>query len=617
MVATYVFVELRQHGDLVLPGARLNLGSSVGFVPALALTVVAATVVGLLAQVLVFGPLRAAPPLARVVAAVGLMIALQAAVVLGFGTGPRAVAPILPNQPVHVLGATLARDRLWLGALVVVAAVVLGAVYRRTTFGLATRAASESETGAALLGWSPAGLAAGNWVIAAVLAGLAGVLVSPVTALDPSTYTLLVVPALAAALVGRLTSFPVTVAAGLALGMTQSELTHLAATFKWLPRLGLGDALPFVVVVVAIAVTGSRLPSRSAAAQARLPAAARPRHPTRAALVLVPAAAIVLALVHGGWRVALVTSMTGAVVCLSLVVLTGYVGQLSLAQMAFAGVAGFTLSRLAQGAGVPFPLAPLVAAVGAAALGLLVGIPALRVRGVNLAVVTLAAGVAVEALVFRNPSYTGGLKGSVVPEPRLFGLDLGIRVRHPGQYPRLGFALLVLGVLVLLALAVANLRRSASGRRMLAVRANERAAAAAGVDTGGVKLLAFALSAFLAGVAGTLAGYQQGRLSFDSFGVFVSLGFLAYAYLGGIATVGGALVGGVLVGGGVASTALDRWLGLGRFHLLLSGVGLVAVALLVPEGIAGAATRAVKANSRGRARTASVATTADAAGTGR
>ena len=366
MVATYVFVELRQHGDLVL-------GSSVGFVPALALTVVAATVVGLLAQVLVFGPLRAAPPLARVVAAVGLMIALQAAVVLGFGTGPRAVAPILPNQPVHVLGATVARDRLWLGALVVVAAVVLGAVYRRTTFGLATRAASESETGAALLGWSPAGLAAGNWVIAAVLAGLAGVLVSPVTALAPSTYTLLVVPALAAALVGRLTSFPVTVAAGLALGMTQSELTHLAATFKWLPRLGLGDALPFVVVVVAIAVTGSRLPSRSAAAQARLPAAARPRHPTRAALVLVPAAAIVLALVHGGWRVALVTSMTGAVVCLSLVVLTGYVGQLSLAQMAFAGVAGFTLSRLAQGAGVPFPLAPLVAAVGAAALGLLVG----------------------------------------------------------------------------------------------------------------------------------------------------------------------------------------------------------------------------------------------------
>jgi branched-chain amino acid transport system permease protein len=246
----------------------------------------------------------------------------------------------------------------------------------------------------------------------------------------------------------------------------------------------------------------------------------------------------------------------------------------------------------------------------AAALGLAVAVPALRVRGVNLAVVTLAAGVAVEALVFRNPSYTGGLKGSVVPEPRLFGVDLGIRGRHPGQYPRVGFALLVLAVLVLLALALANLRRSASGRRMLAVRANERAATAAGVDTAGVKLLAFCVSAFLAGVAGSLVGYQQGRLSFDSFGVFVSLGFLAYAYLGGVATVGGALVGGLLVGGGLVSTALDRWLGLGRFHLLLSGAGLVAVAVLVPEGIAGAVTRAVDARRRPPPAGAPVADTA-------
>ena len=437
-------------------------------------------------------------------------------------------------------------------------------------------------------------------MIAAVLAGVAGILVSPITAVNPTTYTLLVVPALAAALVGRLSSFPVTVAAGLVLGMAQSELTKLAATFKWLPRLGLGDALPLVVVVVAVAVAGSRVPSRAAAPQARLPAALRPHRPGRAALVLVPTAAVAAALAHGGWRVAFVNSMTGAIVCLSLVVLTGFVGQLSLAQMAFAGVAGFTLSRLAHGAGVPFPIAPLIASAGAAALGVIVGVPALRVRGVNLAVVTLAAGVATEALVFRNPSYTGGLKGSVVPEPRLFGIDLGIRGRQPGEYPRVGFALLVLAVLVMLALAVANLRRSATGRRMLAVRANERGAAGSGVDAASVKLLAFCVSASLAGVAGTLVGYQQGRLSFDSFGVFVSLGFLAYAYLGGIATIGGALAGGVLVGGGLASTALDRGLGLGRFHLLLSGAGLVAVALLAPEGIAGAVARAVNLRRRRR-----------------
>ena len=598
MVVAYVFAELRQHGDLVVPGARIHLAQSVGFLPALVLALVTAAALGLLAHTIVFGPLRGAPPLARVVAAVGLTIALQAAVVLGFGTAPRSVAPILPNQPVHVLGATVARDRLWMAGLVVVLAGLLGVVYRRTTFGLATRAAADSETGAALLGWSPTRLAAGNWVIAAVLAGIAGVLVAPITALNPTTYTLLVVPALAAALAGRLTSFPATVTAGLALGMAQSELTKLATTFRWLPRLGLGEALPFVVVVVAIALAGSRLPARAAAPRARLPAPAAPGRPGRAAAVLLPAAVIAASTLQGGWRVALVNSMTGAVVCLSLVVLTGLVGQLSLAQMAFAGVAGFTLSRLAHGAGVPFPVAPLIASAAAAGLGVLVGVPALRVRGVSLAVVTLAAGVATEALVFRNPSYTGGLEGSVVPQPRLFGLDLGIRGRHPGQYPRVGFALLVLAVLAVLAVAVANLRRSTTGRRMLAVRANERAAAAAGVDTARVKLLAFALSAFVAGVAGTLVGYQQGRISFDSFGVSVSLGFLAYAYLGGIAGVGGALVGGLLVGGGLASTALDRWLGLGRFHLLLSGVGLVAVALLAPEGIAGAASSALRVARR-------------------
>jgi branched-chain amino acid transport system permease protein len=115
------------------------------------------------------------------------------------------------------------------------------------------------------------------------------------------------------------------------------------------------------------------------------------------------------------------------------------------------------------------------------------------------------------------------------------------------------------------------------------VRANERAAAALGVHVAATRIGAFALSAFLAGVAGALLGYQQGQLSFGSFGVFVSLAYLAVAYLGGVAGIAGAVVGGLLVPNGVVFTLLD----IGRYQLLVSGLGLMAVTVLAPGGITG------------------------------
>jgi branched-chain amino acid transport system permease protein len=243
--------------------------------------------------------------------------------------------------------------------------------------------------------------------------------------------------------------------------------------------------------------------------------------------------------------------------------------------MAFAGVAGFSLSRLATGAGVPFPLAPLLAAALAAVAGVLVGLPALRARGVSLAVVTLAGAVVVEEVVFKSPTLTGGFGGSRVPAPSLFGWRL-----DPAQP---AFGLLVLAVLVATAAGLARLRLGDAGRRILAVRDNERAAAAAGVDVPATRLGAFALSAFLAGIAGALLGYQQGQLSFGSFGVFVSLAYLAVAYLGGIAGIAGALVGGLLVPNGLAFTVLN----LGRYQLLVSGIGLMVVTVAAPGGVTG------------------------------
>jgi branched-chain amino acid transport system permease protein len=579
--AAYAFVAARDAGT--------------AFAAAFALALAFAAALGLAAYVVVFRPLRAAPALARVVASVGLMVTIQAAIVLRFGSDNRPVAAILPAEPVTIAGLVVPRDRLGLAALVVAAAAALWLAYRRTRFGLASRAAADNPDATALLGWSPDALAAANWVVASVLAALAGILAAPITTLNPATYTLLVVPALAAALAGGLASFGGTVAAAFAIGMAQSAMVKLQADVGWLPRVGVREGLPLLVVVVAMAVRGRALAraerTGQRAAHARLPAAGRPRRPLVATLVATTATAAALFAVGGQYRLALIQSLIGAVVCLSLVVLTGYLGQISLAQMAFAGVAGFALSRLALDAGWGFPLAPLAAAALAASAGLVLAVPAVRARGVNLAVVTLAGAVAVEELVFKNPALTEGFGSSPVPPPALGTLDLSIGGPGAAGYPRAAFGLVVLAVVAALALACAGLRAGRFGRRLLAVRSNERAAAAAGVGVTGTKLVGFALSAFVAGLGGALLGYSQGQVSFASFGVFVSLSFLAVAYLGGIARISGALVGGALVAGGIAFTVLEEVAGLGRYHLLASGVGLVVMAVLSPDGLSAAAGR--------------------------
>jgi len=598
MYGAYLYSELRATGRLVfpLPGqfARLDLGAPMATAPAVIASLVVAGATGLVVYGLVFRPLRAAPALAGVVASVGLMAWFQAVVTLRFGASGRILPALLPAEPVHIGGVVLPRDRLYLALVVVVATGVLVAAYRATRFGVSSRAAAEDRVGLALLGHSPDVVTGANWVVASVLATGIGILAGPVVTLNPVTFTLLVVPALAAAVVGRLTSLPVTAAAGLALGMAQSEMLILLDRFSWLPRTGTREVLPLLVIVAALAVrglgSGGRWSSPDLAGpdstDRRLPDAGAARLSPAGVAVPVITAAVGLLLLGSTYRLGLVTSLVGAVICLSVVVVTGWVGQISLAQMALAGVAGFALTRLGDGLGVPFPLAPLLAAGGAAAVGVAVGLPALRVRGVDLAVVTIAAAVAVEDLVFKNPVLTGGVAGTDVPTPSVAGIDLSAGGRA-ADFPRPAFGFLALLVLVMSAVALARVRNGRSGRRMVAVRSNERAAAAVGVDPAAVKLGAFALAAFVAGIGGCLLAYSQGRLSYGSFGVFVSLSYLAVTYVGGVGRVWGAVIGGLLVPGGLVFTALDEAAGLGRYQLLLSGLALMVVVILRPDGIAG------------------------------
>jgi ABC-type branched-subunit amino acid transport system ATPase component/ABC-type branched-subunit amino acid transport system permease subunit len=272
-----------------------------------------------------------------------------------------------------------------------------------------------------------------------------------------------------------------------------------------------------------------------------------------------------------------------AIIGLSQVVVTGFAGQVSLAQLTFAGCAAFTMSALTTTAGVPFPIAPILAALVATAVGVLVALPALRLRGLMLGVVTLAFGAAVEALWFRNSQFVAA-SGAPVKPPRLFGIDLG--VGGGAVFPRLQFGLLCLVVLVLVALGVAVLRRSALGSAMLAVRADERSAAGLGVNVTLVKVAAFGIGAFIAGLGGSLLAYRDGLVTFTSYTALGNLSVLSTGYLAGITSVFGGLLSGLLAPLGLLFTALDRWVHLGDWFTVISGIGVIITLISHPEGLA-------------------------------
>src|SRR6185312_8454107 len=222
-------------------------------------------------------------------------------------------------------------------------------------FGLSTRAAAENERGASLIGLSATRIGTGNWIVATVLAGLAGILIAPVSTVDPTTYTLFIVPALGCALVARFTNFGVAAATGLALGMFQSEVTKLLGVWTWLPQRGVPEALPFILIVIAMTIFSRGVGARGDVGEASNPSLGRPARPYATTALCFAAGLVVLLLLSGSLLAAFISSLVYVCLALSLVVLTGYAGQVSLAQMSFAGLSGFEIAHLSSGIGLGFP----------------------------------------------------------------------------------------------------------------------------------------------------------------------------------------------------------------------------------------------------------------------
>ncbi|SDU26814.1 Branched-chain amino acid ABC-type transport system, permease component [Gordonia westfalica] len=415
----YTYVYLRD-GELLIPitgfPKTIDLGGPLGLAPAMVIALLIAAGLGALLYLCVFRMLRTAPATAKAVASIAVMLVIQALLASRVGTSPVSVDAILPTDIIEIGDIRVPADRVWIAALVVVLTVLLILAFRLTRFGLATRAAAESEKGAIVAGLSPERIAYANWALSTMIAGLSGILVAPIVPLIPVSYTLFIVPALAAALVGNFSAIGPAVAAGLGIGVVQSEMTHLQATVSWMPQSGMAELIPLAMILIFLVVRGKPLPTRGAIIQNTLGAAPRPRNLLIPTIVGIVVALGFLIFTEGSIRGAVIVTFTVAIIALSQVVVTGFAGQISLAQLTLAGVAAYTMSRLTTDWGVPFPIAPVSAALVATVVGVVVGLPALRIRGLPVAVVTLSLAVFLEAFWFRNNEFNGGIDGAVVQD---------------------------------------------------------------------------------------------------------------------------------------------------------------------------------------------------------
>ena len=572
MVGAYVFDEMiKDTPSEFLPGLP-TLSKWPAFVVAVVLT----AALGALTDRLVMRRLRTASGLARIIATLGVLVVLQSAATLRYGGALIPLAEsLLPQESVEILGTTTGVDRLWLLGIACVLTAVLFAVFRWTRVGLATSAVAENEEAAAALGWSPAALSTANWTVGAGLAACAGILIAPISGLDISRLTLYVIAALAAALIGGFSSFPLTLAGGLLLGIgEQLARDHTDIT-------GADTAIPFLVIVIVLAIRGTALPVRGHLLD-RLPAIGTGRIRWAVVVPCVAAAGVLVgSVLSRDWVVGVTISLIAAIVMLSIVVLTGYAGQLSLAQFAFAGIGALIAGRLVTSAGWPFELAVVAAVLLTILVGLLFGLPALRTRGVNLAVVTLGLGLAVQNVVFNSSDFTGTDGIPVRNEQSVFGLDINAG-RHPGRY-----GLVALAAFVLCALAVSNLRRGRSGRQMIAMRANERAAASLGINVLATKLHAFGLSAGIAALGGILLAFRTDTIEFlQSFFPLQSIYAVAFTTIGGVGFVAGPILGSTLTANGVGSVPFDNIESIHSYLPLIGGLALLFFLVRSPDGMA-------------------------------
>ncbi|XAS74173.1 ATP-binding cassette domain-containing protein [Micrococcaceae bacterium Sec5.1] len=565
-------------GGFVMVGAytyyQMSVGWGIPLAVALVGSVVAGAILGSLVQLLILRNMTRASPLLRVVATLALFIVLQALGTLIFGSSLRSVPSLLPTNSIEIsAGVSIGADRLIILGVAIVSTICLWWFYKTTAFGRATSAVAENQLVPASLGHSPERIAVANWAFGAGLAALTGGLIGPITYLQPNLLAMLVIPALAVAYAANFRSFPVVLVAGLSLGVIEA----LMSSYVTIP--GMSQSVPFIVVVTLMVLRGRGIPMRSYVLD-RLPSVGLGRIPVIvAATSLIVLLALLTSILSPVWINAFTVTIGFMILCLSVVLITGYGGQLSLAQYSLAGFGALVAARLFSDWEWPFLLSVLGAFILTALLGALVALPALRTRGIDLAVVTLGLGVVLYNVVLNSKDVSGGVEGIRIPPIDVFGIDVS------GLTNPEGYAIVAAILLFAVAIGLLNLRRGASGRRLLAVRGNERAAAALGVNVYGTKVFAFSAAAGIAALAGIMLTFRGASVVTVPFDPFQSIIAVAMTVVGGVGMVGGGIMGGSLISGGIGSELFAKLHEIESWLPLITGIVLLVILVRQPSGL--------------------------------
>ena len=517
------------------------------------------------------------------IAVTGLLIALVARI---WGTTPLVAPAIFPEGQLTIFGSAVRFGDLGLFAVGVIVSAALFAFFKFTEVGLAMRGAAVNRTAASLMGVDPNRTAAAAWALGGGLAGLAGVLLSSITNLEPYNLSLQVLPAFVAVLIGGLGSLPGSIigagVAGLAFGLVPA-FSRLPLIGGLMSTSGAPQLVLTLLALVVMATRGQRITGVEAV-EAGLTGGMFAKAKRQ-----IGPGAIVGLIVLVVWPFLVPFSVLGssllamefAIVAISLVVLTGWVGQISLAQASFVGVGALITALVGRETGLGFPANMLVGTATAAIAALALGFVALRVRGLYLAVATLIFAWMTDRFLFRLPIMGVDTGSSSLPDQR---------IGAPGSFPSFDFTsrttlyFVLLAVVVLVVAAMANLRDTRVGRAFFAVRGSEMAAASLGIDVTRFKLVSFAVSGALAGLSGSLLMLEQRTVVPDQFFFAVSLQFLAIAVVGGLGSLGGAVAAGVLFAG--LNEVFFRFEALSGFLEITSAALLAIVLLLYPGGLA-------------------------------
>ncbi|MFY9587061.1 MAG: branched-chain amino acid ABC transporter permease, partial [Actinomycetota bacterium] len=447
------------------------------------------------------------------------------------------------------------------------------------------------------MGIDPNLAAMAAWALGGGLAALAGVLLAALTNLDPYNLPLQVLPAFVAALIGGLESLPGgllgSIVTGFSFGLAPA-LSNVPGVGNVMRLSGSPQLILAAVAMVVMGLRGRRIAGVEAAesglSSGGLVRTTAPKRGITPGLVAAVAFLMLFPFVVGDSILGdALLAFEFAMIAISLVVLIGWVGQISLAQASFVGIGAFITAMAARGWDLQFPINVVVGMVAAAVGAVLLGVIALRVRGLYLAVATLIFAWMADTFLFRSPWLGAGGGSSTIPDQQIGSpgtfASFDLTHRRPLYY-------VMLAVLVVVITALANLRETRTGRAFFAVRGSEMAAASLGIDVVRFKLLAFAVSGALAGLGGGLLMVEQRTVVPTQFLFTFSLQFLAIAVIGGLGSLGGAVASGVLFAAlnelFFQVSALAGW-------LEVVSAGLLAAALLsYPGGLAAAHASAMR-----------------------